>query len=190
MSSFTQQSNRESMDICLGRDGMSDKCLGVKISRPNKVGNVVMGIFYSLPGQKELYEAFFWKLKAKKPHVDRPWSVWGLQPPWNLLEEQHSRAQAIQVSGVHWWQLFLQRIKEQMRESTLLDLRIVMDVKTGNILGCSDLKMEELRIWEDRKWAKPRTTTVYSGEQTGLFSGLTGIVPLDTVLEWRVVQES
>lgn len=33
-----------------------------------------------------------------------------------------------------------------MRESTLLDLRIVMDVKTGNILGCSDLKMEELRI--------------------------------------------
>lgn len=33
-----------------------------------------------------------------------------------------------------------------MRGSTLLDLRIVMDVKAGNILVCSDLEMEELRI--------------------------------------------
>lgn len=44
-SPFTQQSNRESTDIYPGRNGMSDKGLWVKISGPNKVGNVVVGIF-------------------------------------------------------------------------------------------------------------------------------------------------
>lgn len=65
-----------------------------------------------------------------------------------------------------------------------------MDVKARNILGCSDLEMEELRILRAQENANSRTTTLdFRRADFDLFKDLLSRVQWDKALEGRGGQE-
>ena len=115
---------------------------------------------------------------------------------FHLLEGQHSMAQATETSGVHWEQLPDSRNWEAKKERHSVGLNpnkeeLVIDVKAGGSLGCSDHEMVEFRLLIRESRAKSRGTPPdFRSTDFNLFGFLLGRIPWCIVLERRRIQKS
>lgn len=71
------------------------------VGRP-KVDSIVVGVCYRPHNQEEVEEVFF-QTTGRSLMFAGPGLLGAVQPPWYLLQGQHSRAEAMQeVFGAHW----------------------------------------------------------------------------------------
>lgn len=77
----------ECMELCLGVDDERVESLWVRMKGQANIGDTAVDVYYRPPDQEEeVAETFY----VSSFTVTHPGSHGGLQPPWQLLERQHS----------------------------------------------------------------------------------------------------
>lgn len=77
-------------------DGEPIESLRLRIREQTSTTNIGLGVCYTQSDQEGIDEAY------KKPHIHKPWSLWGMLTIPISAGKEHGRGQAMQeVSGAH-----------------------------------------------------------------------------------------
>ncbi|GAB0183467.1 hypothetical protein GRJ2_000812000 [Grus japonensis] len=186
------------MELCLGMDEELTESLWVRIKGRAGAGDITVGVCYRPPDQGDRADEALCRQIGAASHSQALVLMGDFNHPnicWkdNAAERKQSRKFLECVDD----SFFRQVMEEPTKRVTVLDLvltnkeGLVGDVKLKGSLGCSDLKMVELRILRAARRACSKLTTLdFRRADFGLFRDLLGRVPWDKALEGRGAQDS
>lgn len=103
----------------------------------------------------------------------------GIEPPVHLLEEQHSRAQAIQISNAlrtsidtNVEQTDKECCSTEFSTHNFLKNSLIRGMEVSSCLGCSNHKIVELKILREMRKARTKKNPWIIGKLTSAYSGI------------------